>query len=100
MSARAGSPFGIEGGVVDGDLDAGHAAGSQHGGKDGRQLVRGRSAGLAVVDSRHDRVVEHVGIHVNPETVRCTATSQMSESTLGGSLPATPVARSSRLESA
>ena len=65
----AGGPGGVERRVVDRDLDACDAASSHRGGEDGRELIGGQAAGLAIVDRGHDRVVEHVRVHVDPEAI-------------------------------
>ena len=51
------------------DVDASHPATRHCHLQHGCEFVPGQSIGHAVVDSRHDRIVEHVGIEMDPEPV-------------------------------
>src|SRR5512133_2467089 len=80
----AGGSGGVERRVVDRDIDACDAAGSDRGGEDGRELIGGQATGLAVVDCGHDRVVEHVRVDVDPEVVGGVGTGEVEEGVFGG----------------
>jgi len=58
---------GVEARVVDGDLEAARAAGVQQSAEDLRGFFPAEATGVAVVDGRHQLIVEHIDVEVHPE---------------------------------
>lgn len=57
----------IEFRIEDSDVHSGCPAGGHGGAENGGKLIERQSARHTIVDRRHDGVVQHVGIEVNPE---------------------------------
>ena len=62
--------FAIEVRIVDADLHAGGSPGCEERAEKRLELFEPQAAGLGGVHRGHDRGIEHVGIHVNPEARR------------------------------
>ena len=60
-------PVRVEGRIEDGDLEANGLARIHEGAQDRAQLGGAEPTGQAVVDRRHDGIVQDVGVEVNPE---------------------------------
>jgi hypothetical protein len=83
----------IEGRIEDRDLDPNRARARHRRAQDSAQLVPAQAVGKAVVDGGHDRVVEHVGVEVDPEAVGTVLALEVRESVAGGTLDSVPAHR-------